>query len=159
RGMGADVRRQGSVRARAGGSQPCDCRRAARTHRRRRCEPRDAQRRRIESGARSRDAGINRAEPDHDRPAAQEMSRALEVFWVPLLFLPVPLPGGVPTADRVAFVRPPLSALVLAVLLLAALVRSGALAPQRLMHPSRSALQNSSGAAVILTMFAATVQA
>jgi hypothetical protein len=87
------------------------------------------------------------------------MSRALEVFWVPLLFLTVTLLGGVRIADRVVFVRPPLSALVLAVLLLAALVRSGAVAPQRLMHPSRSALQNSNGAAVLLTMFAATVQA
>jgi signal transduction histidine kinase len=47
------------------------------------------------------------------------MSRALEVFWVPLLFLAVALLGGLRIADRVVFVRPPLSALVLAVLLLA----------------------------------------
>jgi len=87
------------------------------------------------------------------------MSRALEVFHVPLLFLTVTLLGGLRVADRVVFVRPPLSALVLAVLLLAVLVRCGAVAPQRLMHPRRSPLQNLSGATVMMTMFAASVQA
>jgi len=87
------------------------------------------------------------------------MSRTLEVFWVPLLFLGVTLLGGVRVAERVVFVRPPLSALVLAVLLLAALVRCGAFAPHRLMHAARSTIENLSGAAVLLTMFAATVQA
>jgi hypothetical protein len=87
------------------------------------------------------------------------MSRALEVFYVPLLFLTVTLVGGLRVADRVVFVRPPLSALVLAVLLLAALVRCGALAPQRLMNSGRSTLQNLSGATVLMTMFAAAVQA
>jgi len=87
------------------------------------------------------------------------MSRTLEVFSVPLMFLAVTLLGGLRIADRVLFVRPPLSALVLAVLLVIALVRCGALAPERLMHPARSPLQNASGAAVLTTMFAATVQA
>jgi hypothetical protein len=87
------------------------------------------------------------------------MTRALEVFWVPLVFLAVTLLGGVRIADRLMFLRPPLSALVLAVLLLAALVRCGAFAPQRLMHPARSPLENLSGVTVLLTMFAATVQA
>jgi hypothetical protein len=87
------------------------------------------------------------------------MSRTLEVFWIPLSFLTVTLLGGVRIAGRVAFVRPPLSALVLAVLLVAALVRCGAVAPQRLMHPGRTPVQNLSGVVVALTMFAATVQA
>jgi hypothetical protein len=87
------------------------------------------------------------------------MSRAVEVFWVPLLFLTVTLLGGLRIADRVVFVRPALSALVLAVLLLSALVRCGACAPQRLMRPERSPLQNTSGAVVLITMFAAAVQA
>jgi hypothetical protein len=87
------------------------------------------------------------------------MSRALEVFWLPALFLAATLLGGVRIATRVVFVRPPLSALVLAVLLLAALVRCGALAPDRLMHSARSPLQNLSGAIVLVTMFAASVQA
>jgi hypothetical protein len=88
-----------------------------------------------------------------------EMTRALEVFWVPLVFLGVTLLGGVRIADRVVFLRPPLSALVLGVLLLAALVRCGAFAPHRLMHSARSPLENLSGVTVLLTMFAATVQA
>lgn len=87
------------------------------------------------------------------------MSRAVEVFWLPLVFLAVTLLGGVRIADRLVFLRPPLSALMLAVLLLAALVRCGAFAPQRLMNPARSALQNLSGVTVLATMFAATVQA
>jgi hypothetical protein len=87
------------------------------------------------------------------------MNRALEVFYVPLVFLTVTLLGGVHIADRVEFVRPPLSALVLAVLLLSALIRCGAVAPQRLMHPARSPLQNVSGATVLITLFSASVQA
>src|SRR5262249_41466428 len=87
------------------------------------------------------------------------MSRAVEVFWLPLAFLTVTLLGGVRIADRLVFLRPPLSALVLAVLLLAALVRCGAFAPQQLMNPARSALENLSGGTVLATMFAATVQA
>lgn len=87
------------------------------------------------------------------------MNRALEVFYVPLLFLAVTLLGGVHIADRVVFVRPPLSALVLAVLLLSALIRCGAVAPERLMHPARSPLQNTSGAIVLITLFSASVQA
>ncbi|HJZ73857.1 MAG TPA: hypothetical protein VKE51_19095 [Vicinamibacterales bacterium] len=87
------------------------------------------------------------------------MTRAAEVFWIPLVFLTVTLLGGVRIADRVVFLRPPLSALVLAVLLLAALVRCGAFAPQRLMNPRRPALANLSGVTVLATMFAASVQA
>jgi hypothetical protein len=86
------------------------------------------------------------------------MNRALEVFYVPLLFLAVTLLGGMHISDRVVFVRPPLSALVLAVLLVAALVRSGAVAPDRLLNPARSPLQNLSGATVLVTTFTATVQ-
>src|SRR5262245_11447951 len=87
------------------------------------------------------------------------MTRAAEVFWIPVVFLTVTLLGGVRIADRVVFLRPPLSALVLAVLLLAALVRCGAFAPQRLMNPRRPALANLSGVTVLATMFAASVQA
>jgi hypothetical protein len=87
------------------------------------------------------------------------MNRALEVFWIPLLFLTVTLLGGLRLADRVVFVRPPLSALVFAVLLLGTLVRSGALAAERLVHPARTSLQNASGAIVLATLFAAAVQA
>jgi hypothetical protein len=61
-------------------------------------------------------------------------------------------------ARDIAFVPAPLFALVLAVLLLGALVRSGALAPSRLAHASRPALANVNGAIVLFTLFLASAQ-
>lgn len=87
------------------------------------------------------------------------MSRSQEVFYLPLLLLSVAFLGGLRVANHVVFVPPPLSTLVLAVLLLIVLVRSGALAPQRLMHSGRPALANLSGAVVLVAAFAAIVQA
>jgi len=87
------------------------------------------------------------------------MNRALEVFWLPLLFLTVALVGGIRVGVRIAFVPPPLSTLVLAIMLMAALVRCGAVAPARLIHPGRSPAANASGGVVLLTAFAAAVQA
>jgi hypothetical protein len=87
------------------------------------------------------------------------MNRALEVFYLPLSFLTVTLLGGVRVGTHLAFAQPPLSSLVLAVLMTAALIRCGAVAPERLLHPARSALANLSGAALLLTMYAAAVQA
>ena len=82
-----------------------------------------------------------------------------EVFVLPLSFLTVALVGGVRVADRLVLVPPPLFSLVLAVLLVGVLVRSGALAPERLMHPARTPLENASGAVVLLTAFVAAAQA
>jgi len=65
------------------------------------------------------------------------MNRTLEVFCLPLLFLTVTLLGGLRVDARVVFAPPPLSALVLAILLIAALVRCGAVAPERLLHADR----------------------
>jgi hypothetical protein len=59
----------------------------------------------------------------------------------------------------VSFTAPPLFALVLAMLLVAVLVRSGGLAPGCLLNNIRSGLENLNGAAVIFTLFAATAQA
>lgn len=87
------------------------------------------------------------------------MTRNMEVFYLPLLFLSVALVGGLRVADRVIFLVPPLSALVLSILLVGVLVRSGALAPERLMSPRRSALANVNGFIVLVTMYAAGVQA
>ncbi len=87
------------------------------------------------------------------------MNRAVEVFYLPLLFLTVALLGGLRIAERVVFVPPPPSTLVLAVLLLAVLVRCRALAPQRLLHAGRPAVANASGTVVLITAFAAAVQA
>ena len=87
------------------------------------------------------------------------MNRALEVFYLPLLFLTVTLLGGLRVDARVVFSAPPLSALVLAILLLAALVRCGAVAPDRLLHADRPAVANVSGSVVLAALFAAAVQA
>jgi hypothetical protein len=48
--------------------------------------------------------------------------------------------------------------LVLAVMVMAALVRSGTLAPDRLMHGSRSIVANANGFIVLLSLFAASAQ-
>ncbi len=87
------------------------------------------------------------------------MSRNLEVFYLPLLFLTVALFGGVRVARQVVLMPPPLFTLVLAFLLLGVLVRSGALAPERLMNPARPPLANVSGVVVLATFFAAAAQA
>jgi len=86
------------------------------------------------------------------------MTRALEVFYLPWLFLAVTFLGGLRVVDRVVFVPPPLFALVLATLLVIALVRCRAFAPLTLMDASRPALANLNGAVVLLTLFAAAVQ-
>ena len=87
------------------------------------------------------------------------MSRTREAFVLPLLFLTVALLGGVRVADRIVLLPPPLFTLVLAFLLVGVLVRSGALAPERLMSAARSPLANISGAVVIVTAFVAATQA
>jgi hypothetical protein len=87
------------------------------------------------------------------------MNRTREAFVLPLLFLTVALLGGVRVADRVVLLPPPLFTLVLAFLLVGVLVRSGALAPERLMSAARSPLANVSGAVVIVTAFVAATQA
>lgn len=87
------------------------------------------------------------------------MNRTLEVFYLPLLFLTVTLLGGLRVDARVVFAPPPLSALVLAILLIAALARCGAVAPERLLHADRPPLANISGGVVLAALFAAAVQA
>jgi hypothetical protein len=87
------------------------------------------------------------------------MNRTREVFVLPLLFLTVALLGGVRVAERVVLLPPPLFTLVLAFLLLGVLVRSGALAPERLLNNNRPAVANLNGAIVVATLFAAATQA
>lgn len=87
------------------------------------------------------------------------MTAAREAIYLPLMFLAVTLLGGMRLGPRVEFVPPPLFALVLAIIILAVLVRSGALAPDRLMNNARSPLENVNGFTVLLTAFAATAQA
>ncbi len=87
------------------------------------------------------------------------MSRTREVFVLPLLFLAVTLLGGVRVAERVVLLPPPLFTLVLAFLLVGVLVRSGALAPERIIGHTRSTIANLNGAIVLATLFAAATQA
>jgi hypothetical protein len=87
------------------------------------------------------------------------MTAAREAIHLPLMFLVVTLLGGMRPGPRVEFVAPPLFSLVLAIIVLAVLVRSGALAPHRLMNNARSPLANVNGFTVLLTAFAATAQA
>jgi hypothetical protein len=83
-----------------------------------------------------------------------------ESFVLPAAFLSVALAGGFRAAPEGGFhfVPPPLVHLVLAVLALAVLVRSGAFVPERLMNAARTPVENACGFAVIVTLFAATAQ-
>lgn len=87
------------------------------------------------------------------------MSVAFEAFYVPLIMLTVTLLGGLRVAERVILMPPPLAGLVLAMLLLGILIRSGALAPERLMSAERSAVANLNGLVVLIATFLASAQA
>ena len=83
-----------------------------------------------------------------------------EAFTLPILFLSAALLGGlrIDAGGGLGFVPPPLMTLVLAVVLLAALYRCGALDPARLIHPARSGLANASGAVIVVALGAAAAQ-
>jgi hypothetical protein len=82
-----------------------------------------------------------------------------EAITLPVLFLTVVLAASVRPGAPMAFVPPPLFALVLATLLVACLVQCGAVAPELLVAPHRSALENLNGLAVVLTLYAASAAA
>ena len=86
------------------------------------------------------------------------MSARREALFLPLAFLTVGLFGGLEPGRPAPFTPPPLFALVLAVMLFAALVRSGSLVPERLVHDSRTSLANANGAVVMLALFGASTQ-
>lgn len=81
-----------------------------------------------------------------------------EAVVLPLLLLTVAFVAGARPGARVELVPPTLFALVLATMLIAALVRSGALATERLLHASRGTLANANGVMVLLALFAASAQ-
>lgn len=87
------------------------------------------------------------------------MTPAREAIYLPAVFLTVAWLGGLRIADRVTFAVPPLFSLVLAVLLVAILVKSGAFAPERLMHAARPLIANLNGLVLLLALFAASAQA
>jgi hypothetical protein len=86
------------------------------------------------------------------------MSAIREAIVLPLLFLTIALLAGARIHAQVALVPPSLFSLVLATMLIAALVRSGALAPDRLLNATRSTIANANGAVVLFALFAATAQ-
>jgi hypothetical protein len=83
-----------------------------------------------------------------------------EALTLPILLLTVAGAGGlrVDAAGKLALVPPSLMALVLGVLLIATLVRAGALDPLRLVGKRRSALENISGAIVLVSLLLASAQ-
>jgi hypothetical protein len=83
-----------------------------------------------------------------------------EAFTLPIVFLSVALFGGlrIDASGGLRFAPPPLMALVLAVLLIAALYRSGTLDPARLIHPRRAGLANASGAVIVVGLGVAAAQ-
>src|SRR5262245_49104856 len=82
-----------------------------------------------------------------------------EAFLLPGIFLTVALLGGLRITAQVALVPPPLTALVLALVLMSTLVRGRVLAPAALMNASRTPVENLCGLVVLLTLFAASAQA
>jgi hypothetical protein len=90
----------------------------------------------------------------------RQLPIAREAITLPLLLLTVAALGGVRVAadGRLALVPPSLMSLVLAVGLVGVLVRSGALAPDRLVNDHRSALENSSGAMILGVLVASSAQ-
>jgi hypothetical protein len=86
-----------------------------------------------------------------------------ESFTLPLIFLTVAFGGGLRVSavnHQLVFLPPTLMALVLALLLIGALVRTGTLIPDELMRVDvdRPALANVSGIIVVITLFAAAAQ-
>ena len=86
------------------------------------------------------------------------MTALREAIVLPALLLTVALLGSVRPGGALLLVPPTLFALVLAMLLLAAIVQSGAFDPTRVMNSERPALANANGAVVLLSVFVAAAQ-
>lgn len=86
------------------------------------------------------------------------MTPIVEAVVLPALFLTVMLIAALRPGEDLAFIPPSLAAMVAAGTLVALLVRSGALAPERLLHPGRTLLANGNGLALLIVAFAAAAQ-
>jgi hypothetical protein len=86
------------------------------------------------------------------------MSAVREAIVLPVLLLTVALIAGAEPGARIALVPPSLFSLVLATMLIAALIRGGALVPVRLLHGSRPMLANANGAIVLVALLAGSAQ-
>jgi hypothetical protein len=87
------------------------------------------------------------------------VSPVREAVALPAVFLTVTLLGGIRTGTDLRLIPPPLMALTLGLVLLAALSRAGVLEPWRLMNQQRTGLENMSGLIVLATLYAASTQA
>ena len=86
------------------------------------------------------------------------MTPVREAIVLPLLFLTVVFAAAIRPGGAVSVVPPALGSLVAGVAVLALLVRSGALAPERLMNGGRSPLANLNGLSVLMAVFAASAE-
>jgi hypothetical protein len=86
------------------------------------------------------------------------MTAVGEAIVLPALFLTVVLAAAVRPGATLSMAPPSLASLVAGVALLALLIRSGAVAPERLLNQRRSMLANLNGFTVLLTAFGASAQ-
>ena len=86
------------------------------------------------------------------------MTPLREAFGLPALFLTTALLAGLRMGETVRLVPPPLLSLVLALLLVGALMRAGALLPHVFLGGHRTLAENLSGIVVLLTLFVASAQ-
>ena len=86
------------------------------------------------------------------------MTAIREAIVLPAIFLTVALVGGADFSASVVLAPASLFALVLGVMLMAALIRCGALQTGRFLHSSRSPLANVNGFVAIASLFAASAQ-
>jgi hypothetical protein len=86
------------------------------------------------------------------------MTPVREAFLLPGIFLTVTLLGGLRVAETVRLVPPTLTAVVLAVVLITAIVRSRVVFPAALLASERQPLENLTGFVALLTLLAASAQ-
>lgn len=86
------------------------------------------------------------------------MTAMREAIWLPVVFLTVTLLGGIRTGAVIRLAAPTVSALVLSLLLIAALVRARVLVPAVHMNGFRQPLENANGFVVLLTVFVGSAQ-
>jgi hypothetical protein len=86
------------------------------------------------------------------------MTAAGEAIALPIMFLTVVLAAAIRPGATVSVAPPSLASLVSGVALIALLIRSGTLAPERLMNQRRPMLANLNGLSVLLTAFGASAQ-
>jgi hypothetical protein len=86
------------------------------------------------------------------------MTAVREALVLPALFLSVTLLGSLRLGAALMLRPPTVFSLLLAVLLTATLVQSGAFDPRRVIHAGRSALANANGIAILASLFVAAAQ-